>query len=339
MRSILRNSYRSTERFFIKRANIGAFRFVATQMAARDLRREAAAVVWGQYFSLHGDDRAELTAIRRDVHRIEKGLVMRPRRVPFGKDYVPALVESIARQIDRDALPPEDLAWANDVLSCYFDVTSEVSDDWVAAARTGFKALRINALGQGLVPAPRSQAPESDVSIDALEYLAIRRRSVRWFKPDPVDREAVDRALRVAGQSPSACNRQNIRFHLLFGPEHTEPVLQTVGGTRGFASQVPAAAVVIGRLAGYRHTFDRHAIYVDGGLASMSFLFALETLGLSSCCINWPDVASRYDAIRKHVALAPDEQVVMLIAFGHADPDGLVPSSHKRGIAYLRTRA
>jgi nitroreductase len=325
------------ERFFIERADIFVFRFVATQMVARDLRREAVAAVWGQHFSLLGDDRAQLTAIRRDVHRIEKGLIMRPRRVPFGKDYVPALVESVARQVERAAIPPEDLAWTNDVLSHYFDVTSGVPDEWLATARTRYRTIAVASLDQGLVPAPRSGAPETDVSIDSMEHLAIRRRSVRWFTPEPVDRDAVDRALRVAGQSPSACNRQNIRFHLVFGCENTAAVLETVGGTRGFSTQVPAAAVVIGRLAGYRHTFDRHAIYIDGGLASMSFLFALETLGLSSCCINWPDQSSRYAAIRKHVELAPDEQVLMLIAFGHADPEGLVPSSHKRGLDLFRT--
>lgn len=339
MRSTLRNAYRSMERFLIKRANIRAFRIMATLIVARDLRREASASIWGQYFSLVGDDRAQLTSIRRDVHRIEKGLVMRPRRIPFGKDYVPGLIEAISRQVERAAIPSEDLAWANDVLSSYFDVTAEASDHWLTTARTRYEGLSVTALRQGLVPAPRSSAPEADVSIDALQSLAVRRRSVRWFTAQPVDRETVDRALRVAGQSPSACNRQNIRFHLVYGCDNTDPVLKTVGGTRGFSAQVPAAAIVIGRMAGYRHTFDRHAIFVDGGLASMSFLFALETLGLSSCCINWPDVASRYQAIQEYVALEPDEQIIMLIAFGHADPEGLVPSSHKRGLDFLRTRA
>lgn len=337
MKTALARLYRSVEAFLVDHSNNRVLRSLAVLLTLVDLRREATSVVWGRYYSRRGEHRAALTSLRRDVHRVEKGLVMRPRRVPFGKDYVPGLITSLGSLTAQDAVPAADLDWARDVLQTYFDVTAGVDEPWLAEARDRYDALGLTGRLPVLVPGPRSQHTVSPVAFDDLERLALRRRSVRWFEQSDVDPELVDEALRIAGQAPSACNRQNIRFHMVYGASKTSKVLGTVGGTRGFGHQVPAVAVLIGRLAGYRYGFDRHAIYIDGGLASMGFLFGLETLGLSSCCINWPDVGSRYAAIKKLIPLQEDEQVLMLIAIGKADPEGLIPSSQKRALGQFRT--
>jgi nitroreductase len=336
MKSRLARTLRSVETFFVDRANNPLFRALAICFALVDLRREATSVVWGRYDSRRGESRAALTALRRDVHRVEKGLIMRPRRLPFGKDYVPALVTKLRTLSEEGAIPGPEKAWAEDVLAAYFTASAQVSDKWLQNARADFEGFTVGQVPPTLVPAPRAIA-SSPVPFEGLEALARQRRSVRWFRPESVDPAAVDKALSIAAQAPSACNRQNIRFHMIYGVENTARVLSTVGGTRGFGDQVPAVAVLIGQLSGYRYGFDRHAIHIDGGLASMGFLFGLEAVGLSSCCINWPDVGSRYEAIKKIIHLNRDEQVLMLIAIGKADPEGLVPSSHKRGLNSLRT--
>ena len=48
--------------------------------------------------------------------------------------------------------------------------------------------------------------------------------------------------------------------------------------------------VIVGELDAYEYDRDRHLIYIDGSLAAMTFMLALETLGLSSCPINWSGV-------------------------------------------------
>jgi len=59
-------------------------------------------------------------------------------------------------------------------------------------------------------------------------------------------------------------------------------------------------------------------------------MLALQTLGLSICSINWPDIADRDIAIGKALALASHERVVMLIAVGYAAEDGKIPYSQKK---------
>jgi nitroreductase len=331
----LASLYRRAESSVLERPRAVGSTTLATIFTLVDFRREVRATAAGRLLARTDDQRAALTALRRNVHRLEKGLVMRPRRVPFATSYIERTVDALAGLLAQDAIPDDDARWAADVIRTYFDAVEGVTDPAVTSAREAFDRLELLAKYE-CVPGPRREAPPLAVTVDQLEQLAHRRRSVRWFLPRPVDPADVDRALLIGAQAPSACNRQNLRLHIVYG-EGTEAILRTVGGTRGFEHQVPCVAVVIGSLAGYRNTFDRHAVFIDAGLLSMGFILALETLGLSSCCINWPDVGRRYAAIRRHVPLRTDEQIMMLIAIGYADPDGLIPSSRKRGLDTLRT--
>jgi len=143
----------------------------------------------------------------------------------------------------------------------------------------------------------------------------------------------IEQAAQAALQAPSACNRQPFRLEIFDHPESASQIAAIPMGTAGFSSQVPAVAILIGQLRAYPSERDRHAIYIDGALAAMSFMFALETLGLASCPINWPDQEPHESVIRKRLSLAPDERVIMFISFGYADPDGLIPYSAKRTVA------
>jgi nitroreductase len=67
----------------------------------------------------------------------------------------------------------------------------------------------------------------------------------------------------------------------------------------------------------------------------MSFLFALETLGLSSVCLNMPSLPDREESLRRIIKLDDDEIVVMLIGIGYPDPNGKIAYSAKRDIPSL----
>jgi nitroreductase len=70
--------------------------------------------------------------------------------------------------------------------------------------------------------------------------------------------------------------------------------------------------------------------YIDASLAAMQFMLALETLGLASCPINWPDVESLEQQMAVALDLPWHLRPVMLIALGYPDPTGGVPFSAKK---------
>lgn len=276
--------------------------------------------------------------LRRNVHRIEKGLLMRPRRIPFARDYISETVDAfeMASSSNSGIKDTDEFKWAYEVLTKYFELHKDVSE--IQDLLTRFEKASTKeekALGER-VPYHRDlQSPV--VRIEELESLAYRRRSVRWFLPKKVDRTLVDRAIMVGTQAPSACNRQPFQFKVFDDPELVKKLITIPYGLVGYGHNVPVIIAVVGKQRNFFDPRDRHLIYIDSSLAVMGFLYALEAQGLSSCCVNWPDIPSNELQIRELLKLDPDERTVMLIAVGHPDPEGMVAYSSKKPLSQIRT--
>jgi nitroreductase len=171
------------------------------------------------------------------------------------------------------------------------------------------------------------------------DFLALcqQRRSVRWFLPQSVPEALVLQAIDAAAQAPSACNRQPFAFRYFDRPADAHRIAGIAMGTTGYAQQLQALVVVLGDLSCYPHERDRHVVYIDASLAAMQFMLALETLGLASCPINWPDVESLERRMESELKLPAHWRPLMLIAVGYPDPAGGVPYSAKKpGAALLK---
>ena len=140
-------------------------------------------------------------------------------------------------------------------------------------------------------------------------------------------RDLIDAAMAVAAQAPSACNRQPFEFRVFDSADRVREVASAPGGAAGFLENFPAIVAVIGRLDAFFSDRDRHLIYIDGSLAAMAFMLALETLGLASCAINTPGTEAAEEQLVKVLGLARYERPVMLIALGYPDRTGMVPRS------------
>lgn len=299
--------------------------------------REHQSVLFGRvkYFKLLADNSNSSYLIRRNIHRLEKGLIMKPRKDVFAKDYIEETVNAYVRALeDRNQdLTNGELQWAHDVLNKYFSViASEPKIDQVKAKFLSLESVDSKA---DFVPYKRDLNHLATSYEDFLQ-LCWRRRSVRWYLPKKVPRKLIDQAISAATLAPSACNRQPFEFRIFDQTEMVQQVSSIAQGTKGFNHNFPTIVVVVGQLSAYFNERDRHIIYIDASLASMSLMFALETLGLSSCPINWPEIESWDLKITELIKLEPDERVIMLLAIGYPDPDGMVPYSQKKSLDMIR---
>ena len=101
-------------------------------------------------------------------------------------------------------------------------------------------------------------------------------------------------------------------------------------GTAGFSHNFQSLIVVVGDLNCYPYERDRHVIYINGSIAAMQLILSLETLGLSSCVINWPDIEQYEKRMSARLGLELDQRPIMVIALGYADPQGMIPFSQKK---------
>lgn len=285
-------------------------------------------------------ERPKITSpgLRRNIHRLEKALIMKPRREVFAEQYIEETIEFFSALVAQDLGPSADIDrkeinWAQDVLSAYFRSVTGISEK-IDAARRRFASLKIDRPAGTDSPGPKPL--RSVPSYEELLALSEQRRSVRWFEQRPVPRELIDQALLVARQSPSACNRLPYSFIIFDDPERVKRVASIPFGTAGFREQIPTLVVVVGHLSQFFSARDRHTIYVDSSLATMSFLLSLETLGLSSTIINWPEIAPLDYKIKKEISLLRSDRVIMMIAVGFADSESHVPFSAKKELSTFR---
>lgn len=280
------------------------------------------------------EDERKRFLLRRNIHMIEKGLTMEPRRQTFAADYIMQTVEAV-----RDALTnfeSEESVWILSVLSEYFDATRSSAAPQIREASELFEATTKDVhlpASSGPRPAKIQHQP---ADFDTLARLAHGRRSVRWFTDDPVERSTVDSAVRLAIEAPSACNRSPYRFEIFDGPDDVTSVAELAMGTRGYADQITGLIVVVGLLNAFFDERDRHLIYIDSSLAAMSLIFGLESQGIGSCIINWPDIPERDLKMRRKLGLSASERPVMLIAYGYPRADSLAPHSGKQSIEEAR---
>lgn len=315
---------------------LGLLTFNREQYAVLKARRN--------YYRNYNKDRSSSVELRRNIHRLEKGMIMRPRRSIFAKDYIGETVEYYERASNRynnnkSIMDETELQWAHDVLDRYFSIV-DTSDKIINVAYRRYQETLSGYACKNKeikAPHPHKEGQKSDISYDEMLKLALQRRSVRWFKKNKVPRMLIDQALMVSRQSPSACNRLPYRFRVFDDPKLVKKIANLPFGAAGYAHQIPTIIVVTGELDYYFSPRDRHIIYIDASLAAMSFMFALETLGLSSSVINWPDFEPLEIKMQKTLGLDVSERVIMLIAVGFADPDGGVPYSQKKDLESIRT--
>jgi nitroreductase len=279
--------------------------------------------------------------LRRNIHRIEKGLIMRPRRERFALDYIGKTVNCYCamtlKYSDGHNIDKEELNWATDVLGEYFKVVK--SNEKIERLRDKYNSAKINLKESSKdlsIPYNRLNV-FSDISYQQLLRLASYRRSIRWYQKKKVPREKIDKAINIANLSPSACNRQPYKFRVFDDEMKVRNLSKLPMGTGGFADNIPVIVAVVGNLSAYEHERDRHLIYIDSSLAVMSFLYGLEVQGLSSCILNWPDVKEKDEKIEDYLGLNMDEKVIMLIAVGYPDYTGKVAFSKKKDLEMIRS--
>lgn len=258
-------------------------------------------------------DPAECASSRLIIasHGLEKGAALPRVRRPFG----------IARRQEIEGIlgSPEQL---------------RLLPGWlVDASRDALRQhAEFNATGvvcEELTP----KGPERTIacSVEQVEEFVGARRSVRDFDTSrPVDRGLLVEAVRIAGRTPSVCNRRSYRAHLIDESSTIERALELQNGNAGFRDRVPALFIITERRSAFVGAGERNQRWVDGGLFAMTLVWVLHGLGLDSCFLNWSQRNSVSDELRRRMGISANEDIIVMIAVGHAAPGYRVARSLPR---------
>lgn len=144
----------------------------------------------------------------------------------------------------------------------------------------------------------------------------LSRCSVRDFDSTAVSLEIINHALSLALNSPSVCNRQASFVYVLNTRQEIDKVLSLQNGNRGFGHEIPCLMILCGDLSAFDASGERYQHWIDGGMFSMSIIWALHALGLSSCCLNWSKGPVDDLKLRRMVNINNEHTILMMLAVG-----------------------
>lgn len=272
---------------------------------------------------------------RRNIHRLEKGIAAnRLKHVDtFAADYIEETIDDFST-LAKNGIEANFYKWGNDILAAYFSIVANTEKTTLLNEK--FQAITVSTdiscdTATESIPYAFDKLPPLTLTYYQLNALLHRRHSVRWYNDNIVSDDLIRKAVASALTSPSACNRQAFSVYCLKGDKLDE-VRKLKLGFEIFAENIHTFIFIVGDLSAYVEERDKHLIYIDGGLFAMSLMLMFETLGVSTCPINFPDIAWLDAEMDRILDLSPYQKGVMLMSIGYADATSPIPFSAKKHV-------
>lgn len=258
--------------------------------------------------------------IIKEYHRVEKALALPNPRVPFGLVLVKDLMVLLEEYVSE--YPVDDIVVTSvSVLSEYFKFHHDrgFNDMDLNGRFEQLKAkmvFNVQDCSQGGSIDLTKEAILSKGQVDLRAFFEARF-SIRHFSDKDVDAKTIEQAILMARKTPSVCNRQSSKVHLYSNKNDILELLQFQNGNAGFREQVNKLLIVTSDLQNFLNIGERYQCWIDGGMFAMSVIYALHSLGLGTCCLNWSVEFGADKDIRSRAGIPDSETIIMLIAVGH----------------------
>jgi nitroreductase len=274
--------------------------------------------------------------ITMDYHRLEKGLALREPRLGFGTQVIERLIANLYKYQTQYGL--DDIGQvAINTLSAYykFHLDQGMNYEYIQQAIATLRATSSKdencSLQGGIIEIKKEEICQAG-KLDLKSFFD-SRYSIRQFSSEDVDLSLIQQAVVMAQKTPSVCNRQSAKVYVFSREEDKQKVLSYQNGNRGFGEQINKVLIVTSDLQHFMTAGERNQCWVDGGMFAMSLVYALHSLGLGSCCLNWSVQYCTDRELRQVAGIPESEVVMMMIGVGHLPEKLTVAQSPRKSLA------
>lgn len=170
-------------------------------------------------------------------------------------------------------------------------------------------------------------------SIDFKEF-SFSRHSVRDFSNEPVDLEKLKEALKIAQNTPSACNRQGWKVRVISSSTAKDILQSNQNGNRGFGEVIDKYILVTTDIQYFAKPRELNQPYIDGGMYSMNLLYALHYVGLATVSLSAALTPKQEKTIRQALNITDAENLILFIGVGNYKTEFKIPRSARREPKY-----
>lgn len=302
-----------------------------------DARRMSAHSMSIKSCSSLDNKRAKITFL---YHKIEKAMALPVPRAGFGRQWIPEdfipLLTAYQEESGNDDLVDTCCENLRKYVAFNKSLGVEMDEIYELIQKTLEKINPPQSKTGGGIISVSASAIHSASAVD-FERFVNSRHSIRNFTSQEIPREVLEEAIRIAQRTPSVCNRQSWHIYTFLKKDSILTALRYQNGNAGFNDKVQALLMVTGDLSGMISTSERNQIWVDGGMFSMSLVYALHSLKLGTCCLNLCHDAAGDRLLRHSLNISPSHSPVMMIAVGHIPETVLVANSLRKRVQEVVT--
>ena len=267
-------------------------------------------------------------------HSIEKGLVLKNTKIGFGQSKINRLINLLEKHIYHygfDYYSRMSLKVLSDYIE--FNRTNNLEIDSFQKALERFNNLDsekkyMDFYGGAVLTIKRCEI--INTLNKSFPDLVKSRHSIRDFCHKDVDIEKINKAISLAQRTPSSCNRQSARVHVFKEKIDKLKLLELQRGASGFAEEIPLLLVVTTDLSCWDNRNERNQGFIDGGMFSMSLIYALHSCGLATCPLNLALEKERDISFRAAAKIPDSESLIVMIATGEMPESFKVAQSQRR---------
>ncbi|MFA9371601.1 MAG: nitroreductase family protein [Labilibaculum antarcticum] len=283
---------------------------------------------------VYNDSNAE--KVKRDLalayHIVEKGLTMPEPRPGFGKAVVLSLIGTVKKYLDLN-LPNNDLEFTQSVsvLKEYLEFHDDINfqlDIELAGKLENIKSQFPNLEGLKQIKISKKDY-FSDIN-ESFEKFCKSRYSVRNYTNEEIPLPLLYDCIDLAQRSPSFCNRQPSRVHIVKSAENKKAILEIQNGNRGFGHLAETLLLVSSVISTTKDIHERFENHLNGGLFSMTLLNALHFNEIGACSLNWSVSEDKDLKLRSIIDIPENEVVLMIIACGYLPDEFAIASSPRK---------
>lgn len=271
-------------------------------------------------------------------HKIEKGLSLPSPRVGFGKKAIEELVEKLEYYTKNYGWDDVSLVSLNNLYE-YYKFNSQNNVDLIDlfeklnTLKSTINNVKLVSVGGVDEIYKKDIAKIANINFKDFAYS---RYSIRNFAPGDVNIDLIKKAVYIAQKTPTVCNRQPARVYV-YSEEIKKEVLKLQNGNAGFGEDADKILIVTTDLRDFRGVIERNQCFIDGGLYSMSLLYALHSLGVGTCPLNLCLTYDKEKDLKRVGKIGDHEALIMMIAIGNIPEKLKVASSLRRKVEDVLT--
>lgn len=285
-------------------------------------------------FNNYSSEKLE-TYIIYNAHSIEKGLTNIDFRIGFGEKAINSLFNYLNQYRDNNYdLSSYAYVFGISTLIAYskkhkdYEFNTQKIDIFLAKHQAS-KLVDSNNCKGALEITKKNAEYYSSLNF---ENLTSTRKSVRDYHASPIGIEKINKAIEIASHTPSACNRQPWNVKIVQEKSQVNKLLSFQRGLKNYGSNIESLLVIY---TSYHHALsinERHQVFIDCGMFSMSLLYALHSTGIASCALNASLSIEDENSILEELMIRRNDKIIMFISIGNYPDKFKVCQSTKKNI-------